>query len=450
MATEHVCEAAQPQVTPAGSWVGQAESSARAGAQIRTAGALRAPNFAWYFAGTTLINAAHWIQNVTLSWLIYDLTSSGALLGTLNLVRSIATVGLAPVAGVIIDRYPRRKLLYATSLWLCAISFGFGLVLLGNPAVVWPLFLFGFLGGIGQALCTPLRETIIFSIVPLSSAPRALALIQTGWAVMRSIGPAIGGFLILWVGPAGNFFVQAGAYALVSLTILKLHLPQQAPAEHSATAGSSFREGWNYISANRTTQAFLLMSAVLPLFIIPNFGALPPIYAKDVFSGGPDTLGALLSAIGIGGIAGGLVTAALTRVDRRGLLQLASLLLMSLSLIGVALSSELWMALLGMVLAGFFEMIYLTTNQTLLQISIPEALRGRVTGIISLRAGLFPIGAFIAGVGADWVGPQAMTLILAGISGAIAVIAFVGSPIIRDYRLSQALEAANAASQETS
>ena len=111
---------------------------------------LRVPSFAWYLAGTTLSNSAQWIQNVTLSWLVYDLTSSGALLGTLNLVRSIATLGLAPIAGVAIDRVSRRGLLYATSIWLCSISAGLGFVLLGNPTIVWPLFLYSFLGGIGQ------------------------------------------------------------------------------------------------------------------------------------------------------------------------------------------------------------------------------------------------------------------------------------------------------------
>ena len=147
------------------------------------------------------------------------------------------------------------------------------------------------------------------------------------------------------------------------------------------------------------------MSWVLPLFIIPNFNALPPIYAKDIFAGGPDTLGMLLSAVGIGGIAGGFVTASLGQLERRGVLQLASLLLLSLSLIAFAFSTALWMALVFMVLAGFFEMIYLTTNTTLLQLSIPDSLRGRVTGIVSLRSGLMPVGAFIAGIGADFVGP---------------------------------------------
>ncbi|MCB0014970.1 MAG: hypothetical protein KDE34_23805, partial [Anaerolineales bacterium] len=88
-----------------------------------------------------------------------------------------------------------------------------------------------------------------------------------------------------------------------------------------------------------------------------------------------------------------------------------------------------------------FEMIFLTTNMTLLQLSIPDDLRGRVTGIISLRSGLMPVGAFVAGAGADLVGPQTMTLILASITCVVALSAYFGSPTIRDYRLSEALAA---------
>jgi MFS family permease len=402
---------------------------------------LRIPSFAWFLTGTTLSNAAQWIQQVTLSWLVYDLTGSGAMLGTLNLVRSVAMLGLAPFAGIAIDRLPRRGLLYATSIWLFSISFGFGLVLLGNPAVVWPLFLFSFLGGIGQAMSQPLRQTVVFSVAPRALTPSAVALVQTGWAVMRSLGPAIGGFLILWYGPAGNFFIQAGAYALVTVTILKLQLPYEKRDIQKAKSRGSLREGWAYIVANPTTRAFLLMGWILPLFIIPNFSALPPIYAKDVFAGGPDTLGMLLSAVGVGGIVGGVVTASLGKQERRGLIQLGALLLLSLSLIAFAVSITLWMALLFMALAGFFEMIFLTTNTTLLQLSIPDALRGRVTVIISLSSGLMPIGAFVAGFGADLVGPRTMTIVLSGIAGAIAIMVFLASPVVREYRLSQALAA---------
>jgi MFS family permease len=400
---------------------------------------LRQRNFAWFLTGTTISNSGQWIQQVTLSWLVYELTGSGAMLGTLNLMRSVATLGLAPFAGVAIDRFPRRKLMVGVNAWLFALSLIFGVILSINPTLIWPLFAFSFLGGVAQAVDMPLRQTVIFVLVPRSLAPSAVALVQTGWAVMRSLGPAIGGFLILWVGPQGNFFVQAGAYALVALTILKLNFPPERSQLSGGAARSNLMDGLNYVIKEPTTRAFLLMGWVLPLFIIPNYSALPPIYAKDVFGGGPDTLGALLSAVGIGGIFGGFVSAALSRFERRGLIQLGSLLLLSLSLIGVGLTSVFWISLVCLAVSGFFEMIYLTSNQTLLQLSIPDALRGRVTGIVTLNAGLMPIGALIAGVGADFFGPQVMTLILSSIAGLIAIAVYFFSPIIRDYRLSAAM-----------
>lgn len=412
--------------------------------QVRRSSAfevLRRPDFAWLLTGTTLSNAAQWIQQVTLSWLVYDMTSSGAMLGGLNLVRSLATLGLAPLAGVAIDRFSRRTLMFATNGWLFAISLVFGLFLWAGNSAIWPLFLFSFLGGIAQAIDLPLRQTVVFVLVPRPLAPSAVALIQTGWALMRSIGPAIGGFLILWVGPEGNFFVQASAYALITFTIFKLHFPPEAQDKVQTSARNSLREGLHYVANERTTRAFLLMGWVLPLFIIPNFSALLPIYAKDVFGGGPETLGALLSAVGVGGIVGGFVTASLGRVERRGLIQLAALFLLSLSLIGLGLTPDVHTAWLMLALAGFFEMIYLTTNQTLLQLSIPDALRGRVTGIVTLSAGLMPVGALVAGVGADQVGPQTMTIILASSSALIAVAVCALSPTIRNYRLSEGLAA---------
>jgi MFS family permease len=189
------------------------------------------------------------------------------------------------------------------------------------------------------------------------------------------------------------------------------------------------------------------MGWVLPLLIIPNYIALPPIYAKEVFGGGPDVLGLLLSSVGIGGIFGGLVAASLGRVDRRGRVQLAALFMLALTLIGFALTSHLWLASAFLAASGFCEMIFLTSNQTLLQLSIPDELRGRVTAITTLSAGLSPVGGLIAGVGSDVVGPQMMTLILCSIAAAVAVLVFIFVPIVRNYSISRSM--ALAASRES-
>ncbi len=414
----------------------------------KTFASLAVRDFRLLLTGTTLSNAAQWIQQVTLSWLVYDITSSGTMLGSVNLVRSAATVGLAPAAGLAIDRVSRRPLMVTVNGWLFALSLAFGLLVLRGRIETWWLFAFSFLGGLAQAVDMPLRQTMVFSLVPRALAPNAVALVQTGWAVMRSLGPGLGGFLILWFGPGGNFLVQAAAYALIALTIVRINFPPRSAGGERAAVRGGLRDGLRHVVADRGTRAFVLMGWILPLFIIPNFSALPPIYAKAVFDGGPEVLGLLMSAVGVGGIGGGLVSASLDRVERRGMIQLAALLAVSLSLIGFAFTTELAAALPLLALAGFFEMIYLTTNQTLLQLSIPDEMRGRVMGIVTLNAGLSPVGAVIAGAGADLVGPRTVTVILCGAAAAIAVIVFFASATVREHRMSRAMARSRPAAAE--
>jgi MFS family permease len=406
---------------------------------------LRIPNFRFLLTGTVLTNAAQFIQQVTLNWLVYNLTGSGAMLGYINLVRSAASLGMVPAAGVLIDRLDRRKLMLITNSWLFIISLILGLLLVFGPPRLYYLFIFSFLGGLAQTIDNTLRQVIVFNLVPRAVTPNALALIQTGWGLMRSIGPAIGGFLILWFGPGGNFLVQAGAYVLVMLSILQIQFSRSSSEAVHSSPFQNIREGLAYLAKERTTRTFMILGFVLPLFIIPVFTVLTPIYAKDVYHGGPDTLGLLMAFTGVGGIIGGVFTASLNQVERRGIVQLIALFILGLSLVGFAFISELWIALALLVVVGFFEMIFLTTSQTLLQLSIPDNLRGRVTAIVNLNAALFPLGGLIAGFGSDLLGgPRIITVILGSISAVIAIAVFSFSSIVRNYRLSQAI------SQETS
>ncbi|MBI2760976.1 MAG: MFS transporter [Chloroflexi bacterium] len=404
-----------------------------------TFSSLRVRNFRLLLLGTTLDNMAMWIQQVTMSWLVYDITGSGAMLGLINLSRSAATVGLAPVSGVIIDRFPRRTLMLWICVWLMVLNGLLGVILLTGNRDVWFLFVFAFLGGVAQAIDIPLRQTVVFVLVPRKLASNAVALLQTGWGLMRSIGPAVGGLLIAAFGPGGNFLIQALAYVLIMFNTLRLTFPQQTPTNGRQNMLKNMGEGVRYVSRQPVTRAFLMLGWVLPLLIIPTYSALPPIYAKEVYHGGPRTLGLLLSAVGVGGVAGGLFAASLGGVDRRGVVQLGGLFLLSLTLIGFALTTSLVVAVVMLALSGFFEMIYLTSNQTLLQLSIPDDLRGRVTSLVTLNMGMAPLGAVYAGTGADLIGPATVTVILSGLAAVIAVGTYCFSPTVRHYRLSRAL-----------
>jgi MFS family permease len=423
----------------------QSESQALAPSQRHPAvGAFtvfRQANFRWFFLGAILANCATWTQDVTMSWLVYDLTASGAMLGTISMVRTIATLGLSPLAGIAIDRRSRHSLMFTTNGWFLMINAGIGLALLVGVIQIWPLLVFALLTGIAQAIDYPLRQTVLFVLVPRRLTPSALGINQTGWAVMRTLGPSIGAFLLVWIGAGGNFLIQASIYAIIIFTILQLQFPRQQAAELGITVSGNLAEGFHHIIQNRKIRAFTFMSCILTFCIIPVFIVMPAIFAKDLFQGGPQVLGWLLSSIGFGGIVGGLVATSLIKTDHRGQVELGAMLLLGLSLVGFAISPQLWVAMVFFGLAGFFEMIFLITNQTLLQLSIPDELRGRVNGIINLSSGLMPLGALIAGIGADTIGPRPTTVLLGGLAAALTVIVFLISPTIRSYRLSQALTA---------
>lgn len=396
-------------------------------------------NFRWLFLSAILANCATWVQGVTMGWLVYDLTGSGTMLGTVNLMSSLASLLLAPLAGIAIDRRSRRMLMLVTNTWFVIINAAIGLALVAGLKQVWPLLVFSLLSGVGLAIDYPLRQTVLFVLVPRRQTPSALGFTQTGWAVMRTLGPTIGGLLLAWVGAGGSFLLQAGIYSLVIFAVTRLNFPPRQRAATDKEQSGSFMDGARHIVQNPGTRAFTFMSCILRIFIIPIFVVMPPIFAKDLFQGGPQVLGYLLSAVGLGGILGGMLATAMKKVDQRGRLELAALALVGLSFVGFGLSPSLWTALVFLWLSGFFEMIFIINNQTLLQLSIPDELRGRVNGVLGLASGLIPLGSLVAGYGADTIGPRPTTILMGAAAAITTLIVFLVSPTVRDFRLSEGL-----------
>jgi MFS family permease len=365
------------------------------------------------------------------------MTGSGTILGTINMVRAVSSLSMIPVSGILIDRFKRRHIFLFDNSVLFIITLLLGLLLVSGHSHISYLFIFSLLGGLVQTVNQALRQVLVFDMVPRSHTPNAVALIQTGWSIMRSFGPLLGGFLILWFGPGGNFLVQAGAYALIFISIVNIQFQSQITETVHGSPLQSFKEGISYIRKEHVTRTFMFMGFVLPLLIAPIYTILPPIFAVKVFGDNSGKiLGFLMGAVGIGGIIGGIVTASLGHMQRRGILQLSALFLQSITLIAFAFCSNLWMALFFLMLSGFFEIIFMTTNQTLLQLSIPDNLRGRITSVVNLNSALAPMGGLIAGTISDFLGgPKVATIILATITAVIAASAFLFSSTIRNYKL---------------
>ena len=249
----------------------------KAAERVGTFSSLRFRNFRYLLSGTVLSQAGGWIQSVTVSWLVYDLTGSGTLLGTINVLSAISSLSTIPVAGLLIDRMNRRNLMLLVNAWLFMITLGMGIVLLSGHSHASYLFIFAFLAGLTQTIDTSLRQVMVFDLVPRVHTPNAVALIQTGWSLMRSFGPAIGGFLILWFGPGGNFLCQAGAYALIAITILQIRFPASTIDTVRTSPMKNIREGLQYVARERVTRTFMIMGFIPSFFIVPILTVIIPI-----------------------------------------------------------------------------------------------------------------------------------------------------------------------------
>ena len=404
---------------------------------MRALSALRYRDFRWLWAGTFCSTGGQWIQQATLGWVVYDLTGSGTLLGAVLGVRAIPMLLFAPVTGVIADRFDRRHALAASQVLVITISLAMASALHFHWLQTWHLFAFSVLAGLGAVFDRTLRATLVFNSVPRSEAGHAVALNSIAFSVMRTIGPGVAGVLIGSVGADLNFTIQAVLYAGVAGCAL---MANARPPAHSRThtgVWTSMREGARFVASDPIARMMLLLGLLPPLLLIPSFSALMPVFAVDIFHTGPEGLGLLLSAVGVGGILGGIIAAWASRFDRVGIVQMLALALFAASLIAFALSPTIPMAIVFLTIAGLAEMVHAASHVTTLQMCAPENMRGRVASLLPVFPAFISLGALFAGASADLFGPREVVIVLALLGSVVAALAWWRSAPLRHLRLSR-------------
>ena len=407
--------------------------------------ALRYRDFRWLWAGTFFATGAQWIQQATLGWVVYALTGSGALLGAVLAVRAIPMLLLAPVTGIVADRLDRRHALAASQVLLGVISALLALLLALDLVRIWHFFLFSLLAGVGAAFDRTLRSTLVFTSVPRAEAAHAVALNSIAFSAMRAVGPGVAGVLIALVGAAWNFGIQAGLYVCVTASVLMVRAqPPQSRGAADLSAWQDFGEGVRFVSGDPVARMLLVLGLLPPILLIPSFGALMPLFAVDVFHTGPEGLGLLLSAVGVGGVLGGIAAAWITRYDRVGLVQTAALFAFAGSLAGFALSPSIPVAIVFLVAAGIAEMVHHTIHVTTLQMCAPERMRGRVASLLPVFPAFISVGALTSGIAADHLGAPAAVVVLAVAATCIVALAWARSASFRRVKLSELIRAQRA------
>lgn len=367
--------------------------------------------------------------------MVYEITGSGALLGAVLGARALPMVLLAPLSGVAAERYDRRRLLQASQLLAAAVSIAFGAALAAGAVSVWMLFAFTVLMGASNTIDRPARLTSAFELVPRADAVRAVALNTVGFSAMRILGPAIAGYLIAWFGSAGSFFVQGLLYAASAAVVLMVAFPPRRAPRSERSALADMMEGLRYAATDPTTRLLVLLGALPYLLLVPVWGTLYPIYAKDEFGAGPQGLGILLTAVGLGGTLGALAANALGRAERQALIQALWVLVMAGAILGVAASPGIAAAAAFSVLGGAAEMAHTASNMAMLQMSAPAGMRGRISSLLMLYPALISVGALLAGPLADLLGVRGASAALAlAAIGAIAVMA-AAFPRLRELKI---------------
>ena len=369
-----------------------------------------------------------------MGWAVYEITGSGTLLGAVMGARAIPMVLLTPISGMAADRYNRRLLMQASQCLAAAVSVAFGAALATGIVSTWMLFAFTMLMGASNVLDRPARFTTAFELVPRELAVKAVALNTIGFSMARVIGPAVAGYIIARYGVAGSFFLQGVLYAASGLMVLAVAFPARPMQPSPRSAFGDMAEGLRFALTDPRIRV-LLAVGVLPFFLlIPVFGTLYPIYAKDEFAAGPTGLGLLLTAVGVGGTLGGFISHLLGRAERQGLIQSVWVLVMAASIVGVALSPTLAYAIVFSVIGGAAEIAHASSNMAMLQIAAPEAMRGRISALLMLNPAFISLGALVAGPLSDAAGVRNASIILAAAATAAVFVLYLSSPILRDLR----------------
>jgi MFS family permease len=398
---------------------------------------LRHRDFRRLWTGTFFATAGQWIQQATLGWVVYEVTRSPGLLGAVLGVRAIPMLLLAPVSGLVADRFDRRYALAAAQGLMVVVSVTLAVLLALDAVQAWHLFVFSALAGVSAVFDRTLRSTLVFTSVPRTEAAHAVALNSIAFSVTRTVGPAVAGFLIAGVGAAWNFGIQALLYLGVVLAALSVTAPApQAPAKAASSAWVAMKEGVAFAMTDPVARVMVVLGLVPPLLLIPCFSALMPIFAKDVFQSGPEGLGLMLSAIGLGGILGGVVAAWVTRFDRTGLVQMLALVAFAGSLFGFAVSPTIEVALVFLALSGIAEMVHHTQHVTALQMCAPEGMRGRVASLLPVFPAFISIGQLASGIAAGALGAVAAVILFVTISAVAMAGAWMRSAALREVTLS--------------
>jgi len=391
-----------------------------------TFAALRHRNFRLFFLGQLVSLTGSWMQNTAQGWLVYQLTGSKVLLGTVAAVGSLPML-LSIWGGSVADRHPKRTVILLTQTGMMLLAFVFAALVWSGQIQPWHILVLAALGGVSMAFDMPARQAFMVEMTSREDLLNAVSLNSSIVNGARVVGPAVAGFVMAHAGLTMCFLLNGISFLAVIAGLLMMRLPKFVPPAEPASTGRHMLEGFAYVAKHRRVRILILLFAFVGVFGW-SYSVLLPAYATDVLHVGESGYGALLSANGLGALLGALAVATYGSRVRPRLMIFGGLWLFSGMLVLLAAVRWYPLILACLVVGGWGMQLYFSTTNTLIQTSVSDAMRGRVMGIWAVVfGGMMPVGGLESGflsqaVGVPWtVAGGALVCTVAGLVTWLAV-----------------------------
>jgi len=378
--------------------------------------ALRHRNYRLFFGGQSVSLVGTWLTRVATSWLIYRLTDSAAMLGIVGFAGQIPSFLLAPFAGVLVDRWDRHRLLVVTQSLSMIQSFALAALALSHLITVRQIIALSIFQGFINAFDMPGRQAFVVEMVEdREDLGNAIALNSSMFNGARLVGPSVAGVLIASVGEGMCFLLDGISYLAVIGSLLAMRITRREIPPKKSSVLRGLVEGLSFTFGFAPIRSILLLVGLTGLMGMPYI-VLMPVFARDVLGGGAHTFGFLMTAIGVGALAGALYLA--SRKSVRGLGRMIPLMAgtFGLGLILFSWSRLLWLSLPLLSVIGFGIMVQAAASNTILQTIVDDDKRGRVMSFYTTAfLGMMPFGSLLAGEMASRIGAPE-TIMIDGIA----------------------------------
>ena len=385
--------------------------------------ALRHRNFQLFFSGQLISLIGTWMQTVAQAWLVYRMTKSALLLGSVGFASQIPVFLVAPFGGITADRVNRQRLVIATQTAAMILAGILACLTLSGRVQVWHIFVLAALLGVVNAFDIPGRQSFLVDMVGKEDLMNAIALNSSMFNGARIIGPAIAGILVAKIGEGWCFAANSISYIAVIVGLMLMHV-HCAPRASKHSPIEDIIEGFRWVNHTRVIRALLLLLGLVSLVGMP-YTVLMPVFADKILHGGARGLGILMGATGVGALFGALTLAAKTGI--KGLGRWVAFACAGLGHQPVSVFPSrlhFWLSVALLLPAGYSMMLQMACSNTLIQTMVPDQLRGRVMSVYSMMfMGMAPFGAFFGGALAHRIGAP-ITVAIGGVACVLGAIWF--------------------------